>query len=164
MADSTSELIARIERCETQLTRLAFRQGEMGLLSTDLTAQQIRVLIILFAGGDLSAHELAKAIGVGATTMTGIVDRLESRDLVLRKPDPNDRRVRLIALSTTGKRLVRETQEQGRRHKRRLLKRLDPRVLANFAEAIEALAVLADEEWECGHVDGRGRSGSRTTG
>jgi len=156
MADSTSELIARIERVELVIQKMAVQQGDMGLLSMDLTVPQLRVLIILMATGDRSAHELAEAIGAGATTLTGIIDRLESRDLVLRKPDPNDRRVRLIGLSPTGKRLMRDIHDQHRRKKRRLLKRLDAQVLANLAEALEALAELVEEEFE-GTVDGKPR-------
>lgn len=160
MADSTSELIARIERVEFAIQKMAIQQGDMGLLSMDLTVQQLRVLMILMATGDRSAHELAEAVGVGATTLTGIVDRLESRELVTRKPDASDRRVRLIGLTTSGKRLVNDTHEQHKRKKRRLLRRLDDRILANLAEALEAVAELIDAE--ANGVDGAPHSVDKT--
>lgn len=146
MAESQDELIDRIERAESSLRKLAIQKGDLGLFAMDLTMQQLKVLLVLAASGSRTSHDLAQALGVGATTLTGIVDRLEARGLVVRKPDTRDRRVRLVALSEAGESLVRDAHELHREHSRRLLSRLEPRLLANLAEVMEAMAALIDDD------------------
>jgi DNA-binding MarR family transcriptional regulator len=52
--------------------------------------------------GPLSLSGLAEAIGVDAPYATLIVDSLEKRGLVERKPDPEDRRRKLVSLTPAG--------------------------------------------------------------
>lgn len=47
---------------------------------------------------------LAEMHGCDASNMTGIADRLEARGLAERRPDPDDRRVKLLALTPSGRR------------------------------------------------------------
>lgn len=49
--------------------------------------------------------EIADALRCDPSNVTGIVDGLEQRGLALREPSPEDRRVKLIALSAEGRRL-----------------------------------------------------------
>jgi DNA-binding MarR family transcriptional regulator len=149
VSESQDELIGRIERAESALRRLAIQKGDLGLFAMDLTMQQLKVLLVLAASGSRTSHDLAQALGVGATTLTGIVDRLEARDLVVRRPDTRDRRVRLVALSEQGESLVRDAHDLHREHARRLLSRLEPRLLVNLAEVMEAMAALIDDDFDC---------------
>lgn len=141
------EVLGRIDSAERVIHRIAVRMRSGGLFSTDLTVQQIRLVMILALEGDQSANGLADILGVGLTTLTGIVDRLEARKLVRRKPDPKDRRVRRIELTAAGRKMVADFAEFGREHKERLLRRLDPRILANLAEAVEAMSEACQEEF-----------------
>ena len=52
--------------------------------------------------GASSPGELARLWQVTPAVITGIVDRLEKRDLVQREPDPDDRRRLRLALTPTG--------------------------------------------------------------
>jgi DNA-binding MarR family transcriptional regulator len=52
--------------------------------------------------GPLSLSELADAVQVDAPYATLIVDSLEERGLVERRPDPADRRRKLVALTPAG--------------------------------------------------------------
>jgi len=49
--------------------------------------------------------EVAQVLRCDPSNVTGIVDGLEERGLALREPSPDDRRVKLIALSPEGRRL-----------------------------------------------------------
>ncbi len=51
----------------------------------------------------MSLSELAEAVRVDAPYATLIVDSLEERGLVERRPDPADRRRKLVALTPEGK-------------------------------------------------------------
>jgi len=70
------------------------------------------VLATLRRSGDpymLSPTRLYEAAMISSGGMTNRIDRLERAGLVERRPDPNDRRGKLIALTAAGKRVVDET-------------------------------------------------------
>lgn len=56
--------------------------------------------------GPLSLRDIAAEIGVDAPYATVIVDKLESHGLVGRRPHPDDRRRKLVALTDTGRRAL----------------------------------------------------------
>ncbi|MTE18926.1 MarR family transcriptional regulator [Streptomyces sp. TRM43335] len=66
-----------------------------------LTGSQAR-LIALLHHRPLPMREIARRLKCEPSNITGIVDRLESRGLVERRPDPADRRVKLAALTERG--------------------------------------------------------------
>lgn len=68
----------------------------------NLTAPQLATLRQLRRSGPLSAGELARGISVSQATVTGIVDRLEQRNLLTRARDSEDRRRVVIDLTELG--------------------------------------------------------------
>ena len=50
----------------------------------------------------IDQRTLARSIGFDTSTIAGVVDRLESRGLLMRNASPEDRRVRLLALTEAG--------------------------------------------------------------
>jgi DNA-binding MarR family transcriptional regulator len=52
--------------------------------------------------------EVASWLACDTSNLTGIIDRLEQRELVKRTPDPKDRRVKLLVLTKEGRRLHKE--------------------------------------------------------
>ena len=71
--------------------------------------------LLRLAEGPLSLSGLAEALGVDAPYATLIVDTLEERGLVERRPDPGDRRRKQVELTPAGKeasgRMLRITRE-----------------------------------------------------
>jgi DNA-binding MarR family transcriptional regulator len=59
--------------------------------------------LLWLAEGPMSLSALAEAVRVDAPYATLIVDSLEERSLVERRPDPADRRRKLVALTPEGK-------------------------------------------------------------
>jgi len=53
-------------------------------------------------------REVAQFLACDNSNLTGIIDRLEERDLVRRTPDPKDRRVKLLVLTDEGRRVRKE--------------------------------------------------------
>ncbi|MCL8208095.1 MAG: MarR family transcriptional regulator [Actinomycetia bacterium] len=70
--------------------------------SHQLTLVQVQCLRRLRAG-PLMAGDLARATGVSAASMTRLLERLEDRGLVVRAPDPADRRRVLVSLTDRGR-------------------------------------------------------------
>ena len=66
---------------------------------------QLREYIILSAmqkTPGLTQAELAKTVGLDKTTLMSQLDRLEQQDLIIRRPDISDRRVRIPEITTAG--------------------------------------------------------------
>ncbi|MDX3580371.1 MarR family transcriptional regulator [Streptomyces europaeiscabiei] len=70
-----------------------------------LTGAQARLLGLLSLE-PLPMRRLAQKLRCEPSNVTGIVDRLEARGLVERRPDPNDRRVKLAAATAEGRRVA----------------------------------------------------------
>jgi DNA-binding MarR family transcriptional regulator len=70
----------------------------------DLAPQQMITLRIL-GGGPRKMSEVAQSLFCDSSNVTGIVDRLEKRDLVRRESAEGDRRVKLLVLTEEGERV-----------------------------------------------------------
>ncbi|GGR89769.1 MarR family transcriptional regulator [Streptomyces humidus] len=75
-----------------------------------LTGAQARLLSLLSLE-PLPMRRLAQKLKCEPSNVTGIVDRLESRGLVERRPDPADRRVKLAAATDEGRQIARGLRE-----------------------------------------------------
>lgn len=64
-----------------------------------VSGPRLRVLSIVHESGKIRMNELAVKLGVKARTVTDFVDGLEKEHLLLRTPDPSDRRATLIQLT-----------------------------------------------------------------
>ncbi|MCH0540677.1 MarR family transcriptional regulator [Streptomyces sp. MUM 203J] len=75
-----------------------------------LTGAQARVLSLL-ALQPLPMRQIAQKLRCEPSNITGIVDRLEARGLVERRPDPADRRVKLAAPTEEGRTTARRLRD-----------------------------------------------------
>ncbi|MFB6989140.1 MarR family winged helix-turn-helix transcriptional regulator [Streptomyces sp. NPDC056178] len=75
-----------------------------------LTGAQARVLGLLSLE-PMPMRRIAKKLKCEPSNVTGIVDRLESRGLVERRPDPADRRVKLAAPTEKGARTAQQLRD-----------------------------------------------------
>jgi DNA-binding MarR family transcriptional regulator len=71
----------------------------------DLSPPQLGALKALDPEHPVAMSELADILGCDNSNVTGIVDRLEYRGLVERRPADHDRRVKLLALTEDGQEL-----------------------------------------------------------
>ena len=76
-----------------------------GALNLGRGSGRVKALLWL-AEGPLSLSGIAEAVGVDAPYATLIVDTLEEHCLVERRPDPVDRRRKLVSLTPEGKKAV----------------------------------------------------------
>jgi DNA-binding MarR family transcriptional regulator len=71
----------------------------------ELSVQQMKLLQALAPDVELPMNAVAEELHCDASNVTGIVDRLEQRGLIERRPHPADRRVKRLALTGEGARL-----------------------------------------------------------
>lgn len=75
------------------------------LKDIELTATQAWVLSALMEEEGVIQGDLAQKLGIRAVTLGGLVDRMESRNWVERRPDERDRRAKRIWLAPAGRKL-----------------------------------------------------------
>ncbi|MCA9645204.1 MAG: MarR family transcriptional regulator [Polyangiaceae bacterium] len=91
---------------------LVMREVRRRVAQSETTLPQFDVLAQLLRHPQgMTSTELSRVLLVTAGNLTGIVDRLEARELVTRTALPDDKRVRVLKLTAKGKRLAkREVQ------------------------------------------------------
>lgn len=85
-------------------------EHEQAAASVGLTAAQAAILTML--SEPTSMRRLAEQMGCDASNITGIVDRLEAKNLVVRTVDAADRRVKRIEQTRAGKSAVDRFQRE----------------------------------------------------
>jgi len=73
----------------------------------ELTGPQLTALRALSAEGGMSLTQLADYVSLSLPTVSGIIDRLEARELVRRERQSDDKRRVLVKLTQTGRRVAR---------------------------------------------------------
>lgn len=93
----------------TELSDLVFqvagrlRQG-FNAIAAELDLPPAQALALINLRGPAPMRDLADVLSCDASNVTGIVDGLERRGLVTRRPDPADRRVKHLVLTEEGQR------------------------------------------------------------
>lgn len=94
-------LISRIKQVGTRIfDRMLVDSG-----IDSFNGAQGRILYVLWQNEDISISSLSAQTSLANTTLTNMLDRMENIGLIVRKPDPKDRRNKLIALTEKAKSL-----------------------------------------------------------
>jgi DNA-binding MarR family transcriptional regulator len=102
---SVEAIVSRIDK----LSRYLNKSQSESLARHELTDGEYKVLVKLRLAGDpfrLSPGELSQMLLLSTGAMTNRLDRLEERDLVVRKPDPRDRRGIFVELTSRGREVL----------------------------------------------------------
>lgn len=94
-------LISRIKQVGTRIFDRML--ADSGIDS--FNGAQGRILYVLWQNEDISISNLSAQTSLANTTLTNMLDRMENIGLIVRKPDPKDRRNKLIALTEKAKSL-----------------------------------------------------------
>jgi MarR family transcriptional regulator, organic hydroperoxide resistance regulator len=111
-AATASEARAEAWRMLQELMR-----GQRGRLSAiaaefDLAPAQVMALGVLDPDHPCPMSDLAHALRCDNSNVTGIVDRLQARGLVERRPGEHDRRVKMLAVTGEGAQLRERLRER----------------------------------------------------
>jgi len=91
------------------------RRSQQHLRRFGLTVSQFDVLAQVGSAEGLCQQELAERLLVTKGNVCGLIDRMEQAGLMVRRPDPEDRRIHRLELTPEGRRLYAEAvpaQEQ----------------------------------------------------
>ncbi len=135
-----------LDRYERLNVRLADVSGPT-FLGLDITMPQAKVLYLVRVPGSIPMSDLVARLGVTVPTVTGIVDHLVERGLVVRRVTPADRRRVVIEITPAGVDLIDGLRELNATQLRGLLAVLDDeeiRVVRAFFDVLDrGLARLA---------------------
>lgn len=109
------------------------------LADLDLTASEINTLANLADGRSRNVRELAEDTGTRATTLTGVLDRLERRGYLTRELDPADRRSFRLILTAPGRAAARKVRAAVTDLEVAALAGLSARQLAGYHAVVSAL-------------------------
>lgn len=104
-----------------------------------MTRAQWAILIWLERQPGISQKELAELLEVEPITVARLIDRLEARGMVERRPDPRDRRIWRLHLLAAAYPVLREIDCQRADMRRMLVAGLDRETLDATTEALIAM-------------------------
>lgn len=109
------------------------------LADLNLNAAEINALANLGEGGTLNVRQLSERTGTRASTLTGVLDRLENRGYLSRELDPGDRRSFRLPLTETGQAVATRVLAAVADLERGALARVSATQLAGYHAVISAL-------------------------
>lgn len=74
-----------------------------------LSMSQLGALLRLFRGGSCSVSDIGDNLGVTNAAASQMLERLVQQGLILRKEDPEDRRVKQVVLTDKGREILQES-------------------------------------------------------
>jgi DNA-binding MarR family transcriptional regulator len=123
----------------------ASRRFAERLAALDLQPPQFRVLNMVDAAEGLSQQAIGEAIQAPASRMVAIVDELERRGLIERRPQPGDRRVHALYLTAEGRKLLTRGREIAGAHEAELTRGMSKadreRLVALLRQIVEGAGI-----------------------
>lgn len=92
----------------------------------DLTPVQYAALIAIHTHPGIDATRLSAVIAFDRSTLGSVIERLQAKDFVERKPAPEDKRIKLLYLTRQGAAILREIIPAVERAQARMLEPLKP--------------------------------------
>jgi MarR family transcriptional regulator, transcriptional regulator for hemolysin len=111
--------------------RLLVRELERHLVPIGLSPAHMPVLMAL-EGGEAPLKAIAEQVGVEQPTMTATLNRMERDGLVARRPNPDDGRSTLVALTPLAREKLPQVEDAARAINALVLEQLTPQEREQF--------------------------------
>lgn len=135
-----SRLIYLFKRAQLELADLSDELlAPLGIAHGELT-----ILLFIDAGEPESQQQVGNRLGVDRTTMVSLIDGLEGKGLVARRPDEADRRRNVIELTAAGRATLSRASRAGESAEGRLLAGLDEAETTQLRSLLRRIAADSD--------------------
>jgi len=142
-AKKLAEQVEALQAVTRVLAGVALRSVEV--LHGAVTLPQFRMLAVLAGGTASRSSEVAGALGLDASSVTRLADRLVARGYVARGSDPRNRSVVTLELTLVGQDLVSQVEDWRQAELARIIGRLTPRDRTLVATTMRQLIDAAGE-------------------
>lgn len=88
------------------------KRVEEDIKRTGLNTTEFAVLELIYSKGDQPIQKIGEKVLIASSSITYVVDKLEEKKLIARKPCPNDRRVTHATITEAGRALMDEVFPQ----------------------------------------------------
>jgi Transcriptional regulators len=92
----------------------------------DLTPVQYAALVAIHTHPGIDATRLSAVVAFDRSTLGSVIERLQAKDYIERKPAPEDRRIKLLHLTKSGAAILRDIIPAVERAQARMLEPLKP--------------------------------------
>ena len=141
---SADDLGPQLSRRLTYLLKRAALELEdlhqQHLAPAGISARELAVLLFLDAAEPGSQQQAARRLGVDRTTMVALVDGLEDKGLVARRPDAGDRRRNVVELTKAGQATLARATRASDAAERQLLAGLSKAEAAQLRDLLGRIA------------------------
>jgi DNA-binding MarR family transcriptional regulator len=127
------------------------------LAPLELEPGEFALLRAVSAGDGEPQNALAERLSISPSWMVSIVDQLERRGLVERRPHARDRRVRNLHLTAAGKKLLKQAERQAQQFDRRVTEPLTEAEREQLLQLLQRVAVGLDLQPGAAHAALRDR-------
>jgi len=104
-----------------------------------VNGRELAVLLVLDALGPTSQRDAARRLGVDRTTMVALIDALEAKSVVVRRPYEDDRRRNVVEFTERGREVFRQARAASDEAERRFLDPLDAAAAERLKAQLRAL-------------------------
>jgi DNA-binding MarR family transcriptional regulator len=112
---------------QLRLAQIAlFRDFNESLAEFEVTPGLFGALVVVENNPGLKQNDLARAVHLDRSTVVAVVDKLEGRKLIERRPSPSDRRSNALWLTAAGAALLKRLKRRVAAHEKRLVANLSP--------------------------------------
>jgi DNA-binding MarR family transcriptional regulator len=116
-----------------------YRDFAAAMAELGLTQKQLAVMELIHRNPGVSQIDLAQTLGTDRATMMALVERLDSRGIVARRPSRVDRRRQELRLTASGAALLDEAYARVDRHEQNFLSRFSESELEALLGALERI-------------------------
>lgn len=129
----------------SRANRAVFDRVTEDMKSHGLNPTEFAVLELLYHKGDQPIQHIGKKVLLASGSITYVVDKLESKELLERKACPKDRRVTHAAITEKGKRLMADIFPKHEQAIEEIFKGLDRNEKQTMIELLKKLGLHAQE-------------------
>ena len=147
MSKSKFESISKIINLTKNFNKSMRHKFHHSIQDSGFTLPQISVISMLEKHGEQKVSELSLKMGLSDSTVSGILDRLEQKEIIKRERTKDDRRVVKISLTGKSQKFCKDFRQKKEEYFTRLLKKLSEQEIKDIIKGLEILnRALAEDE------------------
>lgn len=120
------------------------KRAEEDIKCLGLNPTEFAVLELIYHKGEQPIQEIGEKVLIASSSITYVVDKLEKKQLLVRKPNPDDRRVIFAAITEKGTALMEEMFPKHKNAMQEIFAGLNMKEKENMIQQLKKLGYYAE--------------------